>query len=108
MSEIGVGQDTYITHGKALKKCISESATKTNKIWNCRIVMWDERADTPHKCDVESCILNRIYLRNKIWGIGEKMLLYKESKSFLDSKLPNDIVLYILEKCFCRKRLRYN
>ena len=112
MSDIEVGQDKYIIHGKALTKSIAEGAAElsvtTSERNNCRIVSWIESAAIPHKCDVESCPLNRVYLRNKIWGIGEKMLLYTESKNFLETKLPNDIVLYILEKCFCRKRLRYS
>ena len=107
MSEIRVGRDTTITHGKALTKDTAESAAADAYRTNiCSIVSWVERADIPHKCNVYSCTLNRIYLTNKLWGVALKLVLYDECNRFLYTKLPNDIVLYILEKCFCRKRLR--
>ena len=110
MSEIRVGQNIHITHGKALTKYIAERAAAFTDIkhgGHCRIISWVEKADTPHKCDVQECTLNSIYLRNKMWGLGIKLLLYNECKKFLESKLPVDIVLYIMEKCFCRKQLKF-
>jgi len=111
MTEITLGQKITIAHGKALSKDIAESKAKysySDPIGNCRLVSWVARADTPHKCDVQSCILKRVYLKNKLRGLGEKLMLYEEYKKFLYTKLPRDIVIYILEKCFCKKRIKYN
>ena len=110
MTQIVSGQNITITHGKALLKNEAEIAVKNqnNDYDTFSCLSWVARADTPHECDVRSCILKRIYLRHKLWGIGVKRMLYEECKRFLYTKLPRDIVIYILEKCFCKKRIKYN
>ena len=111
MTEITLGQKITIAHGKALSKDIAETKAKysyRDPIGNYQVVSWVARADTPHKCDVQSCILKRVYLKNKMWGIGAKLMLYEDCKRFLYTKVPRDIVIYILEKCFCKKRIKYN
>ena len=111
MTEVSVGQNRFICHGKSISKYSAESFNKNTtyiKDINYSTFSWVARADTPHKCDVNPCILNRIYLKNKLWDIGLKLILYEECKKFLYTKVPHDIVLYIMEKCFCKKRIKYN
>jgi len=105
MTKIVSGQNLTITHGKALLKDQAEIAVKNQ---NNDYISWVARADTPHECTVRPCILKRIYLRHKLQDIGVKRMLYEECKRFLYTKVPSDIVIYILEKCFCKKRLKYN
>ena len=109
MTEVTFGQNSFICHGKAITKNAANCAVKRpNYIENINYstFSWVARADTPHKCDVNPCILNRIYLKNKLWDIGIKLMLYEECKKFLYTKVPHDIVLYILEKCFHRKQIK--
>ena len=111
MTEITLGQKIAIAHGKALPKDIAENNAKysyRDPIVPYRVVSWVARADTPHKCDVQSCILNRVYLKNKMRRICEKLMLYEECKKFLYTKVPNDIITYIMEKCFCKKQIKFN
>lgn len=111
MTEVTVGQNIFIFHGKAIPKYSAEFGTEHSnyiKDINYSTFSWVARADTPHKCDVNPCILNRVYLKNKLWDIGVKLMLYEECKKFLYTKVPRDIVLYILEKCFCKKRIKFN
>lgn len=110
MTKIVSGQNVTITHGKALLKNEAELSVKyqNNNYNTFSCLSWVTRADTPHDCTVQSCILNRIYLKNKLWDIGIKLMLYQECKRFLYTKLPRDIVIYILKKCFHRKQIKYN
>ena len=111
MTKISKGRNSTITHGKALLKNEAEIAVKYQSYDDYNTVSWISwvaRADTPHKCTVNPCILNRVYLKNKIWDIGVKMMLYEKCKRFLYTKVPLDIVIYILEKCFCKKQIKYN
>ena len=41
-----------------------------------------------------------MYLKDKFWKIGNRGLVYNECKKILKRYLPNDIVLFILKKCF--------
>jgi hypothetical protein len=101
MSKIIIDNKTTITHGKALKKYIADSfSTLDYNYLNYFITSWTDRADKPHKCNVDSCPLFKMYLRDKFWKIGTIGLVYNESKKFLKRHLPNDIVLFILKKCF--------
>ena len=109
MTKILSNQISTITHGKALLKNEAENALKfKHNDYAFSSISWVARADTPHECNVRSCILKRIYLRHKLWDIGVKRILYEECKRFLYTKLPRDIVIYIMEKCFCKKRIKYN
>jgi len=111
MTEVSFGQNKMICHGKAIPKCSAENGTKDSmyiKDINYSTFSWVARADTPHECNVRPCILNRIYLRNKLWDIGIKRMLYEEYERFLYTKLPRDIVIYIFEKFFCKKQIKYN
>lgn len=107
MTEVTVGQNSFICHGKSISKYSAEYGTKeSKKDMSYKTFSWVARADEPHKCNVYPCILNRIYLKNKLWDIGLKLMLYEECKKFLYTKVPNDIVLCILEKCFHRKQIK--
>lgn len=110
MTRIASNKNITITHGKALLKNEAEIAVKyqKNDYDTFSSISWVARADTPHECTVRPCILKRIYLRHKLWDIGVKRMLYEECKRFLYTKVPRDIVIYILEKCFCKKRIKYN
>ena len=110
MTKIASIQNITITHGKALLKNEAEIAVKyqKNDYDTFSSISWVARSVTPHKCDVRPCILNRIYLRHKLWDIGVKRMLYEKCKRFLYTKVPRDIVIYILEKCFAKKQLKYN
>lgn len=110
MTKIVSGKNLTITHGKALLKNEAEIAVKyPNNDYNTfSCLSWVARADTPHECTVRPCILKRIYLRHKLFDICVKRMLYEECKRFLGTKVPRDIVIYILEKSFCKKRLKYN
>ena len=110
MTKIVSGQNLTITHGKALLKNKAEIAVdyQNNNDYTFSSLTWVAKADTPHECTVRPCILKRIYLRHKLWDICVKLMLYDECKRFLATKIPRDIVIYILEKCFCKKRLKYN
>jgi len=109
MTKILSNQISTITHGKALLKNQAENAVNyMRNDYAVSSISWVARADTPHECTVRSCILKRIYLRHKLWDIGVKRMLYEECKRFLYTKLPRDIVIYILEKCFCKKQIKYN
>lgn len=106
MSNIIINNKTTITHGKALKKkYIAESFLILDYNYNYAnkgyfIKSWINRADKPHKCNVDSCPLFKMYLRDKFWKIGIRVLMYNECKKILKRHLPNDIVLFILKKCF--------
>lgn len=103
MSKIIINNKTTITHGKALKKCIADSVSRLDYNYlnqDYFITSWIDRADKPHKCNVDSCPLFKMYLRDKFWKIGTRGLVYNESKKILKRYLPNDIVLFILKKCF--------
>ena len=111
MTEFKVGKNVFICHGKAIPKDIAERAPRyscTSRTNNCRMVSWVERADIPHRCNVDSCILHRVYLTDRIWKIGLKLVFYEECKRFLKTKFPTDIVQYILKKCFDRKQIKIN
>ena len=123
MTEISNRPNT-ICHGKALSKDICDNDNEyynnsyinnsrviswvqsvdnhntyyNNSYGNYRTISWVERADKPHKCNVNECPLNRLYIRNKFWGIGVKALFYYECEKILKKYLPNDIVLLILDK----------
>ena len=101
MSKIIIDNKTSITHGKALQKNIAESFSRFDYNYvDYFITSWIYRADKPHKCNVESCPLFKMYLRDKLWKIGTRGLVYNECKKILKRHLPNDIVLFILKKCF--------
>ncbi len=103
MSKIIIDNKTTITHGKGLPKCIAESFSRLDYNYvneDYFITSWIYRADKPHKCNVDSCPLFKMYLRDKFWKIGNRGLVYNESKKILKRHLPNDIVLLILKKCF--------
>ena len=105
MSEIKIGQNLNIIHGEPLIKDSAEKAAlNSNYAYNkCQLVSWTERADTPHRCQVFSCKLNRIYFRNKLYAISIKLMLYDVCKKVLEKRFPEDIVLYIIKKCFSKK-----
>ena len=109
MTELKIGQHLNIIHGEPLiKKSAESAALQSNYVYNaCRLVSWVERSDTPHRCDVFSCKLNRIYFRNKLHEISIKLMLYDVCKKVLGKRLPEDIVLYIMKKCFTKKVHRY-
>jgi hypothetical protein len=109
MTELKIGQHSNIIHGEPLLKNSAENAAlQSNYVYNtCRIVSWVEKADTPHRCDVFSCKLNRIYFRNKLHTISIKLMLYDVCKKVLEKRLPDDIVLYIMKKCFYKKVHKY-
>ena len=101
MSKIIKDNKTFVIHGKGLKKNIAESASKIDyQGIDYQIISWVDRVDKPHICNVESCPLFRMYLTDKFWKIGIRVLMYNECKKILKRHLPNDIVLFILKKCF--------
>ena len=110
MSKIINDNKTFVSHGKGLNKNIADSACEVSNDKSARaidyldrgykVISWIDRADKPHKCNIESCPLFRLYLRDKFWTIGFRALMYNESKKILTKYLPNDIVIFILKKCF--------
>jgi len=93
-----------IVHGRALSQkrattCVDMKYYKTGS----EITSWVARADIPHKCNVKFCNLYRNYLKNNFWEIGVKGLLYYECIKVLKKRIPDDIVLYIVEKCFSKQ-----
>ncbi len=96
--------NSEIVHGRALSKeraksCVDMKFYKSG----CKIKSWVARANTPHKCNVKFCNLYRIYLKNNFWELGIKGLLYYECLNIFKKFFPDDIVLYILEKCFSKQ-----
>ena len=103
MSQIKLNNNSRVIHGKPFDKdiAISFADTERNNLYiNCIITPSILRADIPHKCDVERCPLFRLYIRDIFWKISDKALMYYECEKVLKKKLPDDIVTYILKKCF--------
>ena len=103
MSKIMTKNKVTVTHGKALTKDIAEYFAGKDYFYNGYHIMslsWIERVDKPHKCNVDLCPLHRLYFKNKFSTLCSKLLMYEESKKMLKKILPDDIVIYILQKCF--------
>lgn len=108
MSKVITNNKTSVSHGKGLTKDVAEYFASKDYFYNgYHIISWIERADKPHKCNVDLCPLHRLYFKNKFLTLGSKVLMYEECKKVLEKILPNDIVIYILQKCFCNKRLGF-
>ena len=101
MSKIMTKNKVTVTHGKALTKDIAEYFAGKDYFYNgYHIMSWIERVDKPHKCNVDLCPLHQLYFKNKFSTLCSKLLIYEESKKMLKKILPDDIVIYILQKCF--------
>ena len=103
MSQINFNNNSRVIHGKPLDKdaALSIAHAESNNLYiNCIITPSVVRADIPHKCNIEGCPLFRLYLRDIFWKISHKALMYYECKKVLTKNLPDDIVTYILQKCF--------
>ena len=103
MSQINFNNNSKVIHGKPYDKDVALSianSERKNLYINCTITTSIVRADTPHKCNIESCPLFRLYLRDIFWKISLKARMYYECKKVLKKNLPDDIVTYILKKCF--------
>ena len=92
----------YIIHGKALPKNIAynNASIKYNPEYYSSLFSWVQRADKPHKCNIKNCPLFRTYLRNELFRIGYKGLMYNETKKILKLLLPDDILQIILKICY--------
>jgi hypothetical protein len=106
MSKVMTKNKINVIHGKVLSKDIAEYFAGKDYFYNgYHMISWIEKADTPHKCNVDLCPLHRLYFRNKFLTLGSKILMYEEAKKVLKKvlkkTLPDDIVIYILKKCFC-------
>jgi len=99
MSKVMTKNKVNIIHGEALTKDIAEYFAGKDYFYNgYHIMSWIERADEPHKCNVDLCPLHRLYFKNKFSTLVSKLLIYEESKKVLEKILPNEIVIYILQK----------
>ena len=102
MSKVMTKNKINVIHGKVLSKDIAEYFAGKDYFYNgYHMISWIEKADKPHKCNVDLCPLHRLYFRNKFLTLGSKILMYEEAKKVLKKTLPDDIVIYILKKCFC-------
>jgi hypothetical protein len=103
MSRVMTKNKINVSHGKGLTKDVAEYFASKDYFYNgYHIISWIERADKPHKCNVDLCPLHRLYFKNKFLKLCSKVLIYEESKKVLQKILPDDIVICILQKCFLK------
>ena len=99
MSKIISNNKINIIHGKPLEKDVAEFFA-TGDCFCYNMISWIEKADKPHKCNIDLCPLHRLYFKNKFLTLVSKILMYEECKKVLKKVFPDDIVIYILQKCF--------
>ena len=106
MSKIISNDKINIIHGKPLEKGVVEFFAIGDCFYNnYNTISWIEKATKPHKCNVDLCPFHRLYFKNKFLTLSLKVLMYEECKKVLEKNLPDDIVIYILKKCFFNKQL---
>ena len=99
MSKIISNNKINIIHGKPLEKDVAEFFA-TGDCFCYNMISWIEKSDKPHKCNIDLCPLHRLYFKNKFLTLVSKILMYEECKKVLKKVFPDDIVIYILKKCF--------
>ena len=108
MSKVMTKNKVNVIHGEALTKDIAEYFAGKDYFYNgYHMMSWIERSDKPHKCNVNLCPLHRLYFKNKFLTLGAKVLMYEQCKKVLEQILPDDIVIFILKKCFCNKPIDF-